>query len=95
MEYAEAKKQPKKKYSKEEFKKDVAEAAAEGVKKAKKPAKKPSKKKGSKYADFTTKELYQLVSQKRDMILQKKGIPKKLPRGRAALEALCKKMRLK
>ena len=62
----------------------------------KKAAKKPKgKKKGSKYADFTTKELYQMVSQKRDMILQKKGIPKKLPRGRAALEALCKKMRLK
>lgn len=86
MEYP---KQEKKKYGKDEFKKDVEEAVVKGVKSAK------PKKKSSKYGALSTKELYAKVTEKRDAILQKKNIPKKIPRGRAALEALCKKLRLK
>jgi hypothetical protein len=93
MDYPKQEEKKKGKYSKDEFKKDVEDAVVKGVKSAK-PRKKKGKK-SSKYAALSTKELHQMVSGKRDLILQKKGIPKKIPRGRAALEALCKKMRLK
>ena len=86
----------KKKPGREEFKQDMAEAVEKGTKKAnaKKRGQKRGKRKG-KYDDLTTKELYQLVKQKRDMILEKKGIPAKLPRGRQALIDICFKIKVK
>ena len=54
------------------------------------------KKKGKnslKYDSMSAKEMYQLVKQKRDVILEKRGIPAKLPRGKAALIEICKKIK--
>ena len=83
-----------KKPGREELKADIEEAADKAIKKNK-PKRKPRKRKGrkSKYDDMVTKELYQLVKQKRDAILKKKGIPARLPRGRAALISICKKIK--
>ena len=73
-----------------EFKEDVTEA----IKDAKKaPKKRKRKAKKSRYDDMSAKEMYQLVKQKRDMILSKKGIPAKIPRGKAALIEICKKIK--
>ena len=98
MEY---KQEEKEKPGREELKEDISESVADGIKKAKpkkprkKAAKKPRKGKKSRYDDMTSKEMYDLVRQKRDVILAKRGIPAKIPRGKAALIAICKKMRLK
>ena len=92
MEY----KQDEKKPGRKEFKEDVSEAVQDAVKKGKSKVKKVAKKfakKKNKYADVATKELYQLVKQKRAAILQKRGIPEKLPRGRAALISICKRIK--
>ena len=85
----------------EEFKQDVHDAVKKAVRagkkrvkkgiKVKKLAKKFGKK--SKYQDLSGKELYDLVKQKRDMILEKKGIPMKIPRGRARLMEICRKIK--
>ena len=76
----------------EEFREDVTEAVKKAVKK--KPRKrKPRAKKAGKFDGMSAKELYQMVKQKRDMILQKKGIPAKLPRGKAALKEICRKIK--
>ena len=58
----------------------------------KKP-KKPRKPKKSKYDQMSAKEMYTMVKQKRDLILSKKGIPAKLPRGKAALKLICLKIK--
>ena len=87
MEYEQEK---KKKPGREEFKKDVTEAINDTKPKRKKRARKAKK---SRYDDLSSKEMYQLVKQKRDMILQKKGIPAKIPRGKAALVEICKKIK--
>ena len=79
-----------------EFREDVAGAVKDALKKGKKRAKKIVKKTGKKtgkYDDISSKELYELVKGKRDMILQKKGIPAKLPRGRAKLIEICRKIK--
>ena len=55
----------------------------------KKKPKKPRKPKKSKYDQMSAKEMYTMVKQKRDLILSKKGIPAKLPRGKAALKLIC------
>ena len=80
----------KKKPGREEYKKDVSEAVQDAIKKSK-PRKKRWKK--SKYDEMSAKEMYQLVKQKRDMILQKKGIPAKIPRGKKALIEICRKIK--
>ena len=87
MEYEQDK---KRKPGREEFKKDVTEAIKDS-----KPKRKPRKRKGkkSRYDDMSSKEMYQLVKQKRDFILQKRGIPAKIPRGKAALILICKKLK--
>ena len=81
-----------------EFREDVSEAVSSAMKKGRKKLKKVLKKvkgKGKgKYADFSSKELYQLVKQKRDQLLAKKGMPAKIPRGRAKLIEICKKVKL-
>ena len=87
MEYEQEK---KKKPTREDFKKDVTEAIKDAKPKRKKRARKPKK---SRYDDLSSKEMYQLVKQKRDMILQKKGIPVKIPRGKKALVEICKKIK--
>ena len=72
----------------------VFSALKKGRKKVKKVLKKVKGKGKGKYADFSSKELYQLVKQKRDMILEKKCIPAKIPRGRAKLIEICNKVKL-
>ena len=66
-----------------------------GRKKAKAKVKVTVKKgkKSLKYDSMSAKEMYQLVKQKRDVILEKRGIPAKLPRGKAALIEICKKIK--
>ena len=56
-------------------------------KKPKIPKKRKPKK--SKYDQMSAKEMYTMVKQKRDFYLAKKGIPAKLPRGKAALKLIC------
>ena len=65
----------------------------QGVKVVKKKAKKVGKKALAKYGDMSAKEMYQLVKGKRDLILSKKGIPPKLPRGKKALIDICAKIK--
>ena len=84
-----------------EFREDVSDAVSSALKKGKKKGKKvlknlKGKKKGKsgKYDDFSSKELYQLVKQKRDQVLAKKGIPAKIPRGRAKLIEICRKIKV-
>jgi hypothetical protein len=101
MEYNESKKN--KKPGREEFKSDMADAVEKGVRGAKKgkrggqklkrQGKKTGKKGKGKYEDMSAKELYSLVKGKRDLILQKKNIPAKLPRGRQALIDICVNMK--
>ena len=57
------------------------------------PNKKPKKPRKSKYDQMSAKEMYTMVKQKRDLILSKKGIPAKLPRGKAALKLICQKIK--
>ncbi len=99
MEYEKEDKKKKGKPGRKEFKEDITEAIknAKGKKKEKrggwKKIKRKKKVKASRYDDMSAKELYQLVKQKRDMILGKKGIPAKIPRGKAALKEICKKIK--
>ena len=76
-----------------EFREDVAGAVKDALKKGKrkKIVKKTGKK--GKYDDISSKELYEMVKGKRDMILQKKGIPARIPRGRAKLIEICRKIK--
>ena len=85
MEYEKDEKKPGRK----EFKQDVEESVSKAIKKNKK---KPKKKK-NKYDDLSSKEMYQMVKQKRDAILQKRGIPAKIPRGKKALILICKRIK--
>ena len=95
MEYEQGK---KKKPGGEEFKQDVTEAIKNSKpKRRRKKATKGKigkKSKAGKYDTLSAKEMYQMVKQKRDMILSKKGIPAKLPRGKSALIDICKKIKL-
>ena len=89
-----------------EFREDVAGAVKDALKKGRKAkgkakksleqgwkkVKRASKGKG-KYDDISSKDLYEMVKGKRDMILQKKGIPAKIPRGRAKLIEICRKIK--
>ena len=65
----------------------VPQIADPNEKKQKIPKKRKPKK--SKYDQMSAKEMYTMVKQKRDFILSKKGIPAKLPRGKAALKLIC------
>ena len=85
----------KKKPGREEFKQDVTEAIKNSKpKRRRKKATKGKKSKAGKYDTLSAKEMYAMVKQKRDMILSKKGIPAKLPRGKSALIDICKKIKL-
>lgn len=85
MEYD--KNEKEKKPGRKEFKQDVEESVSKAIKKSKR------KKKKNKYDDLTSKEMYQMVKQKRDAILQKRGIPAKIPRGKKALILICKRIK--
>ncbi len=87
-----------------EFREDVTGAVKDAMKKGRKKGKKAKnavskgwkkvKRAGkAKYDDISSKDLYDLVKGKRDMILSKKGIPAKIPRGRAKLIEICKKIK--
>ena len=91
MEY-EDERPKKKRVGRKEFKEDVEEAIKNARKKPKKPRGKKAAKK-YKYDDMSAKEMYTLVKQKRDMILEKRGIPAKIPRGKAALIQICKRIK--
>ena len=105
MEYEDSK-EDKRAKGRKRFKEDVADAVEEGnsraIKKNKRKRKKPPPKmknvaggKPGKYDGQTATELYQKVRQKRDELLAKKGIPMKIPRGKARLMEICKKLRIK
>ena len=98
MQYKDDDEEPQKgkKPGRKEFKEDVEDSISKAIKKSK-PKKKPKKKtkasgKG-KYAGMSSSELYQLVKQKRNQILSRRGIPEKLPRGKAALISICKRVK--
>ena len=109
MQYQAEKEQQQKKPGREEFKSDVTDAIKASRKKKKNPKPKPGvpqiadpnepkpkkkrKPRKSKYDAMSAKELYTLAKQKRDLILSKKGIPTKLPRGKAALKLICQKIK--
>ncbi len=73
-------------HSKKKGRKKGKKAVSKGWKKLKRP-------KAGKYDDISSKDLYDLVKGKRDMILSKKGIPAKIPRGRAKLIEICRKIK--
>ena len=90
----------KKGYSKKEFKKDVQEAVQPVMmqKMGKKKAKKSmsvGKGKGA-YSKMTAGELRTFLRQKKNTLLTKSGFPDgKIPKGRDAMVALCKKLKRK
>jgi hypothetical protein len=105
MEYEDSK-EDKRAKGRKRFKKDVAEAVEEGNLAANKKGKAKQKRNGwqkvkrkgkasAKYDGVSAAELYQKVKQKRDELLAKKGIPMKIPRGKARLIEICKKLRIK
>ena len=91
----------KKGYSKKEFKKDVQEAVEPVMKKVtkKKPVKKPVKKRAKlsgAYSKMSAGELRKFLQQKKNALLIKSGFPDgKIPKGRDAMVALCKKLKRK
>ena len=87
----------KKGYSKKEFKKDVQEAVEPVMKKmGKKKMKKPVAKKGGAYSNMSAGELRRFLRQKKNALLTKSGFPEgKIPKGRDAMVALCKKLKRK
>ena len=87
----------KKGYSKKEFKKDVQEAVEPVMKKMtkKKPVKKRAKLSGA-YSKMSAGELRKFLQQKKNALLTKSGFPDgKIPKGRDAMVALCKKLKRK
>lgn len=88
----------KKGYSKKEFKKDVQEAVEPVMQKMgkKKPIKKPTKKLSGAYSKMSAGELRKFLQQKKNALLTKSGFPDgKIPKGRDAMVALCKKLKRK
>ena len=88
----------KKGYSKKEFKKDVQEAVEPVMKKMgkKKAMKKPTKKLSGAYSKMSAGELRKFLQQKKNTLLTKSGFPDgKIPKGRDAMVALCKKLKRK
>ena len=87
----------KKGYSKKEFKKDVQEAVEPVMKKmGKEKMKKPGRQKGGAYSNMSAGELRTFLRQKKNALLTKSGFPDgKIPKGRDAMIALCKKLKRK
>ena len=91
----------KKGYTKKEFKKDVQEAVEPVMKKmGKKMGKKKKmpamKKRTGAYSNMTAGELRKFLQQKKNALLTKYGFPDgKIPKGRDAMIALCKKLKRK
>ena len=94
MSYEEDEKKPGRK----EFKEDMADAVKKGTRHLKKKAKAVKKvvkklKGKKKYDHLSTAELRELVTQKRNAVLAKAKLPMKVPRGRAKLIEICKKIK--
>jgi hypothetical protein len=87
----------KKGYSKKEFKKDVQEAVEPVMKKmAKKKKPTISRTKKGAYSNMSAGELRTFLQQKKKALLTKSGFPDgKIPKGRDAMVALCKKLKRK
>ena len=87
----------KKSYSKKEFKKDVQEAVEPVMKKMGKKKKAAPKMKGKgAYSNMSAGELRKFLQQKKKALLTKSGFPDgKIPKGRDAMVALCKKLKRK
>ena len=82
-----------KKSGREEFKKDLAEAIRKGT--AKKKMTYGKGKKGD-YDGMSVADLRKLLNQKKHNLLKKAGFPDgKLPRSKAAMIALCKRLKRK
>ena len=90
--------QPKKKFTREDFKKDVSEAVEPLLKKAPKAPKMPNaaKAKGNGYASMSAAALRKLLNDKKKALLVKSGFPDgAIPRSKAAMISLCKKLKRK
>ena len=87
----------KKGYSKKEFKKDVQEAVEPVMKKMGKKKKMPAmKKRTGAYSNMSAGELRKFLQQKKNALLTKSGFPDgKIPKGKDAMIALCKKLKRK
>jgi len=88
------------KSGREEFKKDIAEAVAKGTRKGRKKTQVPKqtygKGKKGEYGGMSVAELRKLLNQKKHNLLMKSGFPDgKLPRSKAGMIALCKKLKRK
>ena len=85
------------KFTREDFKKDVADAVKSGMKKPKKKrAAKASKYGGKGYDNMSVAELRKFLNDKKKSLLIKSGFPNgTLPRSKAEMITLCKKLKRK
>ena len=89
---------PKKKLTREDFKKDVKDAtiAAQEETKTTKPKKKAKLPNKDKYSDWKVGELRRHVNEKKTALLKKAGFPDgKVPRSKAGLITLCRRLKRK
>ena len=93
-------KSSKQRLTRDDFKKDLVEAVQEGTKKMKIPKKKkkdlPKATKNGSYAGWNVAELRKFLNDKKTNLLKKSGFPDgRLPRSKASMIALCKKLKRK
>ena len=88
--------QPKKKFTREDFKKDVSEAVEPLLKGKPKAPKMPKAAKANGYASMSAAALRKLLNDKKKALLVKSGFPDgAIPRSKAAMISLCKKLKRK
>jgi len=89
-------KENKKKLTREDFKKDIEESVKKGLKGAKKKKKPKAYKGAAKLESWKVSELRKLLNDKKRNLLVKSGfVDGKLPRSKAGMIALCKKLKRK
>ena len=89
-------KEEPKKFTREDFKKDVSEAVEPLLKKGKKAMPKALMPKGNGYATMSAAALRKLLNDKKKALLIKSGFPDgAIPRSKAAMISLCKKLKRK
>jgi hypothetical protein len=98
MDYQQENQDKKRKLTRDDFKKDVKDAtieATEETKKTKTKKKKKAPNKG-KYSDWKVGELRRHVNEKKKALLTKAGFPEgKVPRSKAGLITLCRRLKRK
>jgi len=89
-------KKQKKKLTREDFKQDVAEAVKRGLQKPKRVRAKKANKYAGGYDGMSVAQLRKFLNDKKRNLLTKSGFPDgKLPRSKAAMITLCKKLKRK